>query len=300
MLDLTSHTFGIEIETSGLTREALAKTIADVIGGRVVSCPPYHGQSAFQAVGPDNRGWSVLHDGSISGVNIGEIVSPVLRYSDIETVQKIARAVFAAGGRSTAKKNCGIHIHVGAAGLTVKNLIDLSKLVDKQEELIHAALDISTIRAQNWTRPTDQGFLDRVDAKKPKSFDELAMCWYNLRHVARWESFMHLHDSRYHGLNLHSFFNRGKTVEFRLFNGTLHAGKIKSYIQFCLAMVEKARTTKGAAHRGRRTYNPECGKYDFRCFLINLGLKGDEFKTLRGHMLKNLKGDSAFKHGRAA
>ncbi|WP_442862889.1 amidoligase family protein [Acutalibacter sp.] len=36
-------------------------------------------------------------------------------------------------------------------------------------------------------------------------------------------------------MNFHAFFTKG-TVEFRLFNGTTHAGKMKSYIQFCLAM----------------------------------------------------------------
>jgi len=49
----------------------------------------------------------------------------------------------------------------------------------------------------------------------------------------------HYDDSRYHCLNLHSVFQKG-TVEFRLFNGTLHAGKIKAYIQFCLAIGAQA------------------------------------------------------------
>ncbi len=45
----------------------------------------------------------------------------------------------------------------------------------------------------------------------------------------------HYDGSRYHCLNFHSVFQKG-TVEFRLFNGTLHAGKIKAYIQFSLAI----------------------------------------------------------------
>ena len=45
----------------------------------------------------------------------------------------------------------------------------------------------------------------------------------------------HYNSTRYHGVNLHAFFTKG-TVEFRLFNSTLHAGKIKAYIQFCLAV----------------------------------------------------------------
>ena len=45
----------------------------------------------------------------------------------------------------------------------------------------------------------------------------------------------HYNSTRYHGINLHAFFTKG-TVEFRLFNGTTHAGRIKAYVQFCLAM----------------------------------------------------------------
>ena len=38
---------------------------------------------------------------------------------------------------------------------------------------------------------------------------------------------MHYNSSRYHGSNIHATFTKG-TVEFRLFNGTLHAGEIKA------------------------------------------------------------------------
>lgn len=43
-------------------------------------------------------------------------------------------------------------------------------------------------------------------------------------------------NSRYHGLNLHSVFSKG-TIEFRMFNSTLHAGEVKSYIQLCLLII---------------------------------------------------------------
>ncbi len=58
----------------------------------------------------------------------------------------------------------------------------------------------------------------------------------------------HYDQTRYHMLNLHSFFE-GKGVEFRLFQfdnfnpdapagkkGGLHAGQLKAYVQLCLAM----------------------------------------------------------------
>lgn len=36
-------------------------------------------------------------------------------------------------------------------------------------------------------------------------------------------------------------------------------------------------------------------KYTFRTWLLRLGLIGDEFKTARGHLLKNLEGNIAWK-----
>ena len=106
---------------------------------------------------------------------------------------------------------------------------------------------------------------------------------------------MHYNSSRYHGLNIHSTFTKG-TVEFRLFNGTLHAGEIKAYIQFCLAMTHQALTQKKASARKTETDNE---KYAFRCWMLRLGLIGDEFKTCRHHLLKNLTGNAAWRHAAA-
>lgn len=39
-------------------------------------------------------------------------------------------------------------------------------------------------------------------------------------------------------------------------------------------------------------------KYAFRCFLLRLGLIGDDYKAARKYLLRNLDGDSAFKGGK--
>ena len=38
-------------------------------------------------------------------------------------------------------------------------------------------------------------------------------------------------------------------------------------------------------------------KYAFRCFLLRLGFIGEEFKTARKILLRNLSGSTAFKAG---
>ena len=80
------------------------------------------------------------------------------------------------------------------------------------------------------------------------------------------------------------------TIEFRAFNGTLHAGEIKAYIQLCLAISAQAMSTKAASSTRPVTDNP---KYTFRCWLLRLGFIGDEFSTAREHLLKKLPGNAA-------
>lgn len=87
------------------------------------------------------------------------------------------------------------------------------------------------------------------------------------------------------------------TIEFRWFEATLHAGKVKAAVQFVLAIAAKALNSRGASSR-KRQFDPSSAKYDFRVFLIHLGLNGDEFKTARKHLLSAMPGDAAFKRGR--
>jgi hypothetical protein len=86
-------------------------------------------------------------------------------------------------------------------------------------------------------------------------------------------------------------FQKG-TIEFRLFNGTTHAGKIKAYIQLCLAISHQALTQRSASRIKTQSTNE---KYTFRTWLLRLGLIGDEFKTARLHLLEHLDGCIAWK-----
>ena len=105
----------------------------------------------------------------------------------------------------------------------------------------------------------------------------------------------HYDHSRYHLLNLHAAFSEERpahTIEFRAFEATLHAGKIKAYIQLCLAISAQALAAGAASPRRPETDNP---KYTFRCWLLRLGFIGEEFETARLHLLKNLPGNAAWR-----
>ena len=79
---------------------------------------------------------------------------------------------------------------------------------------------------------------------------------------------------------------------FQFLQQAIHAGKIKAYIQLCLAISAQALAAGAASPRRPETDNP---KYTFRCWLLRLGMNGEEFKTARTHLLANLPGNAAWR-----
>ena len=167
-----------------------------------------------------------------------------------------------------------------------KTLRNIVNIMASKEDLLYKALNVQIDR-ECYCQKADLRFLEDVNLKHPKSMAEFETLWYNgdsRRNV-------HYDYSRYHALNLHSVFSKG-TIEFRMFNSTLHAGEVKSYIQLCLAISHQALVQQRAMRT--RTHS-ENEKYTFRTWLLRLGLIGDEFKTARQHLLKNLEGNIAWK-----
>jgi len=299
---MRTQKFGIEIEMTGITRERAAKGIAGYFG----TSSSYVGgsYSAYTAADRQGRVWKAMSDASITcqkkndrgGKVIAgreystEIVSPILSYEDIGDLQEVVRQLRHAG--AFVNKSCGIHIHVDASRHTPQTLKNLVNLMAQKEDILYRALKIAPERLR-YCQKVNEDLLGVINAKKPQTLQQLADMWYAGVYGSRTA---HYNESRYRGLNLHATFTKG-TVEFSLFNSTTHAGEIKSYIQFCLALSHQALTQRKASCRRSVTDNE---KYCMRCWLLRLGLIGDEFKTCSYHLTKNLSGDSAWRHGRCA
>jgi len=286
---MKNQRFGIEIEMTGLTREKAAKVVAAHFGTTA-----YYASSAYSTwAAKDNIGrtWKLMSDASITtdGGEQVELVSPICVYEDIETIQEIIRKLRAAGAKTN--DSCGIHVHIDAAPHTAQSLRNIANIMVSKEDLLFKALEIKSGR-EYYCKKADAAFINKLNARKPKSITELQRIWYN----GHDESDMHYSSTRYRALNLHAVFSKG-TVEFRLFNGTTHAGKIKAYIQLCLAISNQALTQRSASAAKTQTTN---AKYTFRTWLLRLGMIGDEYATARQHLLANLDGDIAFRNGRAA
>lgn len=279
---LKDFRFGIEIETVGLGVPRVAAAIAAYFGVSDVYEGTYYQVRTIKMT--DGRKWKVETDGSLSH-NGAEVVSPILTYGDIDMMQDIVRAIRAAGAR--VDSSCGIHIHVdGAAFLAApKKLANLCKLVNQQDELMRAAFGTLASRL-TWCRPIDSEFIDLLAKKENQTIPAMRRNWYLCAGVS--QNSQRYNQSRYRGVNLHALFATIGTIEFRYFNGTLHAGKIKAYLQFVLALAARAYNAR-SARAAKRKDNSNV-KYAFRTFMLRLGLIGPEYKTCRLHLMKDLPG----------
>ena len=289
---MRDQNFGIEIEMTGITRATAAKIIAGHFGTSAVHVGGSY--DAYTVDDGDGRKWKVVSDGSIRCQSRGErtcsrqysveVVSPICKYEDIAVIQELIRNLRRGGAK--VNDSCGIHIHVDASRHDPKTLRNIVNIMASKEDLLYKALNVRIDR-EYYCQKADLRFLEDVNLKRPKSMSEFETLWYN----GRSRRDVHYDSTRYHALNLHSVFSKG-TIEFRMFNSTLHAGEIKSYIQLCLAISHQALIQQRAM---RTKTHSENEKYTFRTWLLRLGLIGDEFKTARQHLLKNLEGNIAWK-----
>lgn len=70
---------------------------------------------------------------------------------------------------------------------------------------------------------------------------------------------------------------------------------MNAYNVFIEKLCNMAKTLKRVNAKEEKSYDNE--KYAFRCFLLRLGLIGDQYKEARKVLLRNLSGSAAFKSG---
>lgn len=297
---MKTETFGCEIEMYHITQQGASRIIARVLNEyyRVNTCDVIYDGSHlhnYVVVDPTGRKWQCVSDSSINGFGGAcEFVTPILRYDDIELLQTIVRALRNAGAKSDDRTGgCGVHIHVGIKNdqypATPKSIRNLANIVKNHERLIVKSIKMSRNRYTGFARGISQRLIDELNAKKPDTWDKLKDLHYRVLGGGT----SHYSDSRYYFLNLHAVWDKG-TTEFRCFEfqGQLHAGWLKAWIQLCLAIVSYSKIVSYA--RPHEVYDTN-EKYCMKTWLTNLGLIGDEFKTCRTLMLRRLDGDASQK-----
>lgn len=273
--------FGFELEFGGISRAKAIQVVAKTLGNSQFNL----GNEIFDS---KNRKWKIVRDGSVNpqGGDQNELVSPPLMMEDMDLVQEVVRNLRKAGAK--VDLSCGMHVHVDLANYSVKSLKNLVKYYAKYEEMFYKAAQVLPNRAA--------GFANKLNNKHPKlineigtvkSLDDLKKLWYGYDK----QNINHYDESRYAGLNLHNIWYKGwysGTVEFRLFNSTLHAGEVRSYITLALAISAKALNAKSV---NSRTNNIVEDVYLFPKILGGLGIThGNEItKNVYKHLTKSMR-----------
>lgn len=291
--------FGIEVEFTGITRTKASRITEKHFGGRLTKLGGYYDKHQIETA--DGRKWTIMSDASISpqvkkddSIRIAthaykvELVSPILEYEkDIEDLQELIRKLRKGG--AFANDSCGIHIHLDGANHTAKSIKNFINIIASKNDLLYKSLQVNPER-MTYCKKLDSKLVESIKRNKPRTLDQIKALWYRGYYGSQTQ---HYHHSRYHFLNLHSFFTGNHTVELRGFNSELHAGKVRSYIVLALALNHQALTQKSASSRKVQEQND---KFAMRTYLNRIGFIGDEFKNCREHLCKHLNGSAAWRY----
>jgi Putative amidoligase enzyme len=224
-------TFGIEIEVVA-PRRKVAELISQILTDSDIN---EEDEETF-----DVAGWKVTRDDSLSACEDcqTEIVSPVLHdMSELAVLAEIISAVNELG--ADVNESCGIHVHVG--GLSWRMVMTLVLIMKYIEPRIYETFKPHVSRMK-FAAPIEQEFLKKLENARTEEAGQakelLWEAWYGRQdsdEVDRYDP------SRYHGLNINSFFYRG-TIEFRYFNSSLDFGTIERYVNTSLAVAQLALT----------------------------------------------------------
>lgn len=174
---MKTQTIGVEIEMTGLTREAAADTVAKHFGTTAV----YVGENyqAYEVKDNGGRIWKLMYDSSIEAqkklasgeiaTHVGsdykvELVTPILNYSDIETLQEVIRKVHKAG--ALVNPSCGMHIHIGARDFTPQTIRNLVNNIASKEDILIHALKVHANRLGRYCQKNESAFLERTQRKE--------------------------------------------------------------------------------------------------------------------------------------
>jgi hypothetical protein len=233
MTDLTTHadrlnalTIGIEFECYLPVGTSMGQGAAAVASRLGSPCPVIPYTNAHQPCAT----WKVTTDGSLGDYTRGaEFVSPVVSgAAGDKQIKTVCDALTDIG--ATVNKECGLHVHVGAAGQPLSFFKNLVRLYQAYEKVLDGFMPVSRRNSTN-TFCRSLASVSALAITQANSVHDLAEAMR--RASGAWEQ-------RYHKLNLAAY-ARHRTVEFRQHSGTTDARKTAMWVSVCRKMVEAAK-----------------------------------------------------------
>ena len=164
-----------------------------------------------------------------------EIKSPPIR--ETEEVKHVMSAIRAAGG--TVNENCGLHIHIGVASLSLSSLKRLAKIYARHELSLNELLPIQRRHSASYATSNRSTYSSAYF--NPRTGDLTAL----FAAIDACSSIVELQQvacprGKYSKCNLRSITSSKKTVEFRAHQGTLNFQKIDAWASLVTAIVRNA------------------------------------------------------------
>jgi hypothetical protein len=278
----TARPFGVEIEFFGLKYSISAGDREVIPPYKIMNRSPQgvllpqvfrqHGiiLNGFSPNEPLYEAWSFVTDDSIKGAGGSELVSPILSgvqgliliYQVISLLREFPEIL--------VNETCGFHVHHGVDPETFGNqeLFRLMRIVAIFENYIYHLLPEDRRHADT-CRPLE---IDLYEWFRRNGLERrlplVKNLWYSPenRDDAKTPQHRKLHPTRYHGLNLHSYWYRG-TVEFRYYPSVLdQPEELMQWIIFTQFLMEW-----GAGRRPVLEYVPKPNKWLNTLYKIYLG-----------------------------
>lgn len=265
--------FGVEIE---FDRSAIQT--ADLVGAelyrqeftRSPRQTGYHSAARGGYSESLTRGWTFEHDASVTG---GELVTPVMRDTPQtwERLQQACRIITDNGG--LASRNTGSHITIGAP----EQAGQAARMTRFLRHFHHHQADLHVMAAAG--RGRGQGYAQYMPAPPLEGYTRMGSLpneryqFVNLAHVARRSTDSGASSSR---------------IEFRLWDGSVQAGRIQAQVRMSAAMLDYATHNRDLAFNadqraGGSNLNPDHADFADRTaqvrHLIDSMFRRDEDKA---------------------
>jgi len=194
--------------------------------------------------------WKIVPDGSLSGRNAFELVSPPMVFGEesVATLRTVCGVLNNLGVK--VNTSCGFHVHVDASDLNAAHMKNLVAMFCRFEPVMDALVPAAR-RSSEWAR-SNAARLGRTDA------DRVAV----IEAAANTSVLRALHNNnRYQKLNLEALGRHG-TVEFRQAAGTTNADKVVGWVAMCVGLVSSSRKLRGLRSKTQFTFSRLLGRVE--------------------------------------
>ena len=168
--------------------------------------------------------YKLTTDSSISGTNPAECVTPPLRSTDgFESLKSCCKTLSDIGAR--ANSSCGLHVHIGARGLSDQEYCNVFVNYMRLETAIESFL-----------APSRRGLNSRW-CQSLRKHENAVLTAYSK------DSMCNVFEGRYYRVNAKSY-RAHNTIEFRQHQGSTNFTKISNWVKFLGKLVEYSKTNR--------------------------------------------------------